>query len=77
MLEAVMATYDGDNVFILDEAMPFTQGQRVMIAAVEPRHMERQKRFNLHKYSGSAGNLFGSVEKVNEYVKELRENDRI
>ena len=77
MLEAVMATYSGDNIFVLDEATPFTQGQRVMIAAVEPKHIERHKGINLHQYSGSAGNLFGSVEAVAEYVKGLRENDRI
>ena len=39
MLEAVMATYSGDNVFILDEETPFAQGQRVMIAAIEPGHI--------------------------------------
>ena len=62
MLEAVMATYSGDNVFILDEETPFAQGQRVMIAAIEPRHIDRQKRVNLHQYSGSAGNLSGGME---------------
>ena len=77
MLEAVMATYNGDNVFILDEETPFAQGQRVMIAALEPRHIDRQKSVNLHQYSGSAGNLFGSAEEVDAYVKGLRENDRI
>ena len=40
MLDAVMATYEGENTFILDEATPFSHGQRVMIAAVEPRHIE-------------------------------------
>ena len=59
MLDAVMATYEGENTFILDEATPFTQGQRVMIAAVEPRHIERPAGMNLHQYSGSAGNLSG------------------
>ena len=77
MVEAVMATYNGDNVFILDEAISFAQGQRVMIAAIEPKHMERPKRIDLHQFSGSAGKLFGSVEMVDEYVKGLRENDRI
>ena len=77
MVEAVMATYNGDNVFILDEATSFAQGQRVMIAAIEPKHMERPKRIDLHQFSGSAGKLFGSVEMVDEYVKGLRENDRI
>ena len=77
MLEAVMATYNGDNVFILDEAASFAQGQRVMIVAIEPKHMERPKRIDLHRFSGSAGNLFGSVERADEYVKGLRENDRI
>ena len=73
MLDAVMATYEGENVFVLDEAMPFAQGQRVMIAALEPRRIEPKKRIDLHRYSGSAGDLFGSVEKVDEYVRELRE----
>ena len=77
MLDAVMATYSGENVFILDEATPFAQGQRVMIAAIEPKNIDQKKRIDLHRYSGSAGNLFGSVEAVAEYVKGLRENDRI
>lgn len=77
MLDAVMATYEGENVFVLDEAMPFAQGQRVMIAALEPRRIEPKKRIDLHRYSGSAGKLFGSVEAVAEYVKGLREHDRI
>lgn len=64
MLGAVMATYNGDNIFILDEATPFAQGQRVMIAAIEPKHMERSKRINLHQYSGSAGNLSNGTELV-------------
>ena len=64
MLEAVMATYNGDNIFILDEATPFAQGQRVMIAAIEPKHTERPKRIDLHQYSGSAGNLSGGAELV-------------
>ena len=77
MVDAVMATYGGDNIFILDEATPFAQGQRVMIAALESKTIDRKKRIDLHQYSGSAGNLFGNVEAVAEYVKGLRENDRI
>ena len=62
MLDAVMATYEGENTFILDEATPFSHGQRVMIAAVAPRHIEHPKGMNLHQYSGSAGNLSGGME---------------
>ena len=77
MLDAVMATYEGENTFILDEATPFSQGQRVMIAALEPRSISRREGIDLRRYSGSAGSLFGSGEKADEYMRGLRENDRI
>ena len=76
MLDAVMATYSGDNVFILDEETPFAQGQRVMIAAIEPKTIDQKKKIDLHRYSGSAGNLFGRTERVQNEGIPFREKTR-
>ena len=75
MLEAVTATYGGGNVFIMDEKLPIFEGQKVMITVLD-EHRPRKSRIDLGKYSGSAGNLFGSTEAIDRYVKELRDNDR-
>ncbi len=32
--------------------------------------------FDITKYSGSAGNLFGSDKEVDEYMREMRNDDR-
>ena len=76
MLEAVTATYGGGNVFIMDEALPLSEGQRVMITVLKAKPAVREREIDPSRYSGSAGPLFGSVEKTNEYIKGLRENDR-
>jgi len=69
MLEAVTATYDGKN-FIFDEDLNLTPGQKVIITILKPQ----KRKIDIEKYAGSAGDLFGSVEKVENYIKELRDD---
>lgn len=35
-----------------------------------------QSNFDITRYSGSAGNLFGNDKEVDEYIKEMRNDER-
>lgn len=36
-----------------------------------------KRKIDIEKYAGSAGDLFGSVEETEKYMRSLREDDRI
>mgnify|MGYP002869734107 CR=1 FL=1 len=76
MLEAVTAVYNGGNVFIMDENLSLQTGQRVIITVLDEGR-PADKPIDISKYSGSAGNMFGSTEAIDEYVRGLRDNDRL
>ena len=88
MLEAVTATYDGKN-FIFDEDLNLMPGQKVIITILKPQKSLKDEvdeyfaknklpaNIDVEKYAGSAGDLFGSIEETEKYIRSLRENDRI
>ena len=77
MLDAVTATYKGAGNFALDEHLDLSEGQRVIITVISDKFAHQKKHIDLRKYAGSAGRMFGSTEEIDQYVKGLRENDRI
>lgn len=81
MLNEITATYDGKN-FVPDEVLDLPPGKKVTVIISgygEPKRPKRTpeeiKAF-INEISGSGGKMFGSVEKINEYVRELRDAER-
>ena len=73
MLNAVSGYYNGNQI-VMDEQISLRVGQRVIITILE-RNPEPVKNLDLKKYAGRGEKMFhGNVE---EYLKELRENDRL
>ena len=59
----------------LVEEMP-EKNLLALLQTIQEQNLNSQKRkIDIGKYAGSAGDLFGSVEKVENYIKDLR-NDR-
>ena len=78
MMQAVKATYDGEKI-VLDENVNLTEGQEVIVTILEdvdntPKKMSEEEIHALiKKFSGSC-HMFNSVEEIDEYIKELRED---
>ena len=73
MFVAVKGYYDGDRI-IVDENINMSVGQEVMITILDGKRNLSPK-FELGKYMGRGEKMF-SVD-AQEYVEELRSNDRI
>ena len=73
MFVAVKGYYDGDRV-IVDENINMSVGQEVMITILDGKRNLSPK-LELGKYMGRGEKMF-SVD-AQEYVEELRSNDRI
>lgn len=72
MLSAVKGHYDGNQI-IMDEEIPMQRGQKVIITILDlPK--EEKRTFDLGRYMGRGKKMFESD--AQEYVKELRSNDR-
>ncbi len=75
MLTAVSGYYDGTGI-VMDEAVPMNIGQRVIITILAAQEdVKSPKNISLEKYMGRGKKMFHGD--AGEYVKELRENDRI
>ena len=74
-LTAVSGYYDGTGI-VMDEEVTMSVGQRVIITILEkkPEHQPEQ-RIRLDKYMGRGKKMF--TEDAGEYVKGLRQNDRV
>ena len=81
-MQAVRVTFDGKN-FVPDEEVHLTKGQEAMVTFMEeveytPKKMsEEEIHAWIKKYSGSCGHMFNSVEEIDEYIKELREDRNV
>ncbi len=81
MLNEITATYDGKN-FVPDEVLDLPPGKKVTVIISDYGEPKRPKRTPeeaekfLRKFSGSGGKMFGSVEKADAYVRELRADER-
>ncbi len=58
----------------LVEEMP-EKNLLALLKLIQEQNLNPPKRkIDIEKYAGSAGDLFGSVEKVENYIKELRDD---
>ena len=74
MLTAIEGYYDGTQI-VMDEAIVLRKGQRVIITILDPENRQRKNAVNLEKYMGRGEKMFDG--NADEYVKELRADDRV
>lgn len=75
MLAAVNGYYNGDNI-VLEEDVSLKKGQRVIVTILEHNHyMQKKEPIDLEHYIGRGKKMFHSD--AQDYVRELRENDRM
>lgn len=73
MLAAVKGYYDGKHI-VMEENIEMVAGQEVIITILN-MSTQNQKKIDLKKYMGRGEKLFH--EDVQEYIREMRDNDRI
>lgn len=73
MLTAVKGYYDGKKI-VMDEDIELSAGQKVIVTVLEMEEPESGKR-DLKKYMGRGKKMF--QDDAQEYIKELRNGDRI
>ncbi|MCM1499832.1 MAG: hypothetical protein NC124_15320 [Clostridium sp.] len=73
MLAAVKGYYDGKTI-VMDEDVKLTAGQEVIVTVLDTK-AEAKQNINLSKYVGRGGKMFQAD--AQEYIRELRENDRL
>ena len=73
MLEAVKGYYDGTHI-VMEEDVKMDAGQEVIITILDAKK-QSAKKVDLRRYMGKGPKMFQSD--AQEYVKELRDNDRI
>ncbi|MEZ3470839.1 MAG: hypothetical protein K1W40_21385 [Schaedlerella sp.] len=73
MMSAVKGYYDGKQI-VINEDVKMSIGQEVIITILDmPR--KKKKRIDLEKYMGRGKKMF--TQDAQDYVKELRDNDRL
>ncbi len=72
MLTAIKGYYDGKNI-IVDDDIPLQKGQRVIITA--DTEDKPTKKIDLKEFMGCGEKMFHGD--AAEFIKKLRENDRI
>ena len=89
MLQAVNATYDGKN-FVPDENLNLSAGQKAVVTILDKNFnndgvdamdkylatLRKEKNLNLKNYMGVGEKMFATTEDIDNYVKELRNDDR-
>lgn len=73
MLAAVKGYYNGKHI-VMEENIEMVAGQEVIITILN-MSTQNQKKIDLKKYMGRGEKLFH--EDVQEYIREMRDNDRI
>ena len=73
MLSAVKGHYNGNQI-IIDEDVKMAIGQEVIVTILDMPE-QKKKSINLEKYMGRGKKMF--TDDAQEYVKELRSNDRL
>ena len=74
MLTAVKGHYNGTQI-VPDEAIDLMIGQEVIITVLTPIEPEKKAKIDLTKYMGRGKKMFEYD--AQEYVKEMRSNDRL
>jgi hypothetical protein len=75
MFATVTGYYDGKQI-VMNEQMKLTAGQEVMITILEQKKSSH-KNIDLSTYVGRGEKMFQTEADVSDYVKELRDSDRI
>lgn len=73
MLAAVKGYYDGTRI-VMDEDIDLMEGQEVIVTILDMKK-KAKKKVNLKQYMGRGEKMFHAD--AQEYVQELREDDRI
>ena len=73
MLATVKGYYDGNRI-VIDEDIKLAIGQQVMVTILDNKE-ETEKKINLKSYKGRGPKLMDYD--AQEYINELRSNDRI
>ena len=73
MLTAVGGYYNGTGI-VMDEPVPMSIGQRVIITIMETQELPNAKP-SLSKYMARGPKMFNDA--ANDYVKDLRTDDRV
>lgn len=73
MLAAVKGYYNGNQI-VMDEDVKMTAGQEVIITILDKKRNSRKK-VDLKQYMGRGEKMFHTD--AQEYVEELRSNDRV
>ena len=73
MLAAIKGHYDGKQI-VMEEDIEMAAGQEVIITVLD-MSVQTKKKFDLKKYMGRGEKLYR--EDAQEYVREMRDNDRI
>ena len=77
MLTSVSGYYNGTQI-VMDEAIDIPKGQKVIITILNNvQNAADNREFDLRKYTGRGKQMFSSKIGVDEYIKGLRENDRV
>lgn len=77
MLTSVSGYYNGSQI-VMDEPVDISKGQKVIITLLSSAQNVSEKReIDLHKYTGRGKQMFDSKSGVDDYIKGLRENDRV
>ena len=72
MLAAVNGYYNGDSI-VLEEEVSLEKGQKVIVTILDAK--QKKERIDLEHYIGRGKKMLYSD--AQDYVRELRENDRI
>ena len=73
MLAAVKGYYDGTQI-VMDENVNLKVGQEVIVTILDMQK-KAKKKVDLKQYVGRGGKMFPTD--AQEYIKELRSDDRI
>ena len=73
MMSAVKGYYDGKQI-VINEDVKMSIGQEVIITILDMQK-KKKKRIDLEKYMGRGKKMF--TQDAQDYVKELRDNDRL
>ena len=75
MLQTIYGYYNGDRI-ITDGDIGFSKGQRVRITAVPADDQKERKKAALEGFMGRGKKMFETTEDIDNYIRELRDNDR-
>ena len=73
MLAAVKGYYDGNQI-VIDEDVDLSVGQEVIVTILE-KQKQANKKVDLKKYMGRGEKMF--LTDAQDYIRELRDNDRL